>query len=182
MARRAPPPPRQQVIRPVQRGVRTAAGRGRGQAYNLTAEEAETSEEVVTGKIRVHSKPVLALFDFSASHCYISDHFVALHFIPVKSLDHQWEISTGNWVVISTKICIDCPVELCNRTLAIDMLVLDTKGYDVILGMTWLSKYYAVIDCRNKKINFRIPLQPEFQFDGELKSAKRKTQMTTAEI
>ena len=66
--------------------------------------------------------------------------------------------------------------------MAIDVLVLDTKGYDVILGMTWLSKYYVGIDCRNKKINFRIPLQPEFQFDGEHKSAKRKAQMTTAEI
>ena len=62
------------------------------------------------------------------------------------------------------------------------MLVLDTKGYDVILGMTWLSQYYAVIDCREKKINFKIPLQPEFQFSGEVKSTKRKTRMTTSEI
>ena len=95
---------------------------------------------------------------------------------------HQWEISTGNGVVISNRICIDCPVELCNRTLAIDMLVLDTKGYDVILGMTWLNKYHAVIDCRNKKVIFRIPLQPQFQFDEEHKSAKRKTEMITAKI
>ena len=182
MVRRALPPPPQQAIRPVQRGVKTAAGRGRGQAYNLTEEEAEASEEVVTGKIRVHSKPVLALFDSGASHCYISDHFVALHSIPVKSLYHQWEISTGNGVVVSTKVCTDCPVELCNRTLAIDMLVLDTKGYDVILGMTWLSKYYAIIDCREKRIEFRIPRQPEFQFNGEPKAVKRKTRMATAEI
>ena len=62
------------------------------------------------------------------------------------------------------------------------MLVLDTKGYDVILRMTWLSKYHAVIDCQNKKVSFRILHQPEFQFDGEHKSAKRKTQMTTANI
>jgi len=54
----------------------------------LTAEEAETSEEVVTGKITVHSKPVLALFDSGASHCYISDSFTALHSIHVKYLDH----------------------------------------------------------------------------------------------
>jgi len=182
MVRRALPPPPQQAIRPVQRGVRTATGRGRGQAYNLTEEEAEASEEVITGKIMVHSKPVLALFDSGASHCYISDHFVALHSIPVKTLDHQWEISTGNGVVISTKVCTDCPVELCNRTLAIDMLVLDTKGYDVILGMTWLSKYYAVLDCREKRIEFRIPRQPEFQFNGEPKAVKRKTRMATAEI
>ena len=143
---------------------------------------AETSEEVVTGKIMIHSKLFLALFDSGASHIYISDSFTALHFIPVKYLDHQWEISTRNGVVISNRICIDCPVELCNRTLAVDMLVLDTKGYDVILGMTWLNKYHVVIDCRNKKVIFRIPLQPEFQFDREHKSAKRKTQMTTVEI
>ena len=115
-------PPRQQVIRPVQRRVRTAAGRGRGQAYHLTVEEAETSEEVVTGKITIYFKPVLAMFDSGASHCYISDSFIALHSMPVKYLDHQWEISTGNGVVISNRVCIDCLVELCNMTLVIDML------------------------------------------------------------
>ena len=57
-------------------------------------------------------------------------------------------------------------MELCGRKLEADMFVLDTRGYDVVLGMTWLSKYHAVIDCRNKKVIFRIPCQPEFQFLG----------------
>ena len=118
----------------------------------MTAKEAETSEEVLTGKITVHSKHVLALFDSAASHCFISDSFIALHSIHVKYLDRQWEISTENGVVISKRICIDCTVELYNRTLAVDMLVLDTRGYDVILGMTCLSKYYVVIDCRTRKL------------------------------
>jgi len=144
-------PPRQQVFNAVQRGTRTAAGRRRGQAYNLTAEEAKTSEEVITCKITMHSKLVLTLLDSGASHCYISNRFTALHSIPMLSLDHQWEISVGNGVVISNRICIDYAVELCNRTLAIDMLVLDTRRHDVILGMTWLSKYHAVINCQNKK-------------------------------
>ena len=54
----------------------------------------------------------------------------------------------------------------------------------MILGLTWLSRYHAVIDCRNKKVIFRIPYQPEFQVDGEHKFAKRKTQSVcaTAEI
>ena len=180
VVRRAPLPP-QHVMRPVQRGGRTAAGRGRGQAYNLTEAEAEASEEVITGNISVHSHPVLALFDSGASHCYISDKFVAVHSIPVRLLDHKWEISTGNGVVLSSRVCTDCPVELCDKVMAIDMLVLDTKGYDVILGMTWLSQYYAVIDCREKKIYFRIPLQPEFQFSGEVKSTKGK-QIISSEV
>ena len=104
VVRRAPLPP-QHMIRPVQRGGRTAAGRGRGQAYNLTEAEAEASEEVITGNIRVYSKPVIALFDSGASHCYISDNFVAVHSIPVRLLDHKWEISTGNGVVLSSRVC-----------------------------------------------------------------------------
>jgi len=182
MVGRAPLPPQQRAFRPAPRGGRTTAGRGRGRAYNLTAEEAQASGEVVTGKIMVHSKPVLALFDSGASHCYISDNFIALNSIPADYLDHQWEIGTGNGVVISNRICVDCPVELCDRTLTADMLVLDTKGYDVILGMTWLSKYHAIIDCRNRKVIFRMPLQPEFQFEGERRPVKGKTQMTAAEI
>ena len=62
------------------------------------------------------------------------------------------------------------------------MLVLDTRGYDVILGMTWLNKYHAVINCRNKKFIFRISHQPECQFDREHKSAKKKTQLDYATI
>ena len=58
--RRALPLPPQHVARPVQRGARPAAGRGRGQAYNLTAEEAGASEEVITGNIRVHSIPAVS--------------------------------------------------------------------------------------------------------------------------
>ena len=65
-----------------------------------------------------------------------------------------------------------------------DMFMIDTRGYDVILGMTWLSKYHAVIDCWNKSVIFRIPHQSEFQFVGELKASRQKQQgdYTTAEI
>ena len=129
-----PLPSRQQVLHLVQRGTRATAGRRRGQAYNLTGKEAETSEEVITGKITVNSKLVLALFDSGASHCYILDSFIALHSIPIVCLDNQWEISTGIGVVISDRICKDCTVDLYNRKFAGEMLVLDTKGYDVILA------------------------------------------------
>ena len=92
----------------------------------------------------------------------------------------QWEISTGNGVVITNKICKACIVELCGRKLEADMFVLDTGGYDVILGMTWLSKYYVVIDCQNKKVIFRIPHQPGFQFIGERKSLRKEDQLDCA--
>jgi len=71
-------------------------------------------------------------------------------------------------------------MELCGRKLETDMFALDTGGYDVILGITWLSKYHAVINCRNKKVIFRIPHQPEFQFFGERKSLRKEDQLDCA--
>ena len=46
--------------------------------------------------------------------------------------------------------------------------------------MTWLSKYHAVIDCRNKKVIFRISHQPEVQFFGERKPLRKEDQLNCA--
>ena len=50
----------------------------------------------------------------------------------------------------------------------------------MIIRITWLSKYHAMIDCQNKKIIFRIPHQSEFQFVGECKSTEKKSQTDCA--
>jgi len=141
VGRGAPLPLQRRTLGKAQRGPRTGVGCGRGQAYNLIAEEAEASGEVVARIILVHPVPVLSLFDSGASHCFISSRFTALHSIPLVCMGDQWKISTGNGVVITNKIYKACTVKLCDRELKADMFVLDTGGYDVILGMTWLSKY-----------------------------------------
>ena len=62
------------------------------------------------------------------------------------------------------------------------MFVLDTRGYDVILGITWLSRYHVVIYCRYKSVIFRIPHQPKFRFNGEHKTEKKKMQLECATV
>ena len=37
------------------------------------------------------------------------------------------------------------------------MIFLSINGYDVILGMDWLSRYYVQIDYKIKDVNLRIP-------------------------
>ncbi|MQM03698.1 hypothetical protein Taro_036485 [Colocasia esculenta] len=36
------------------------------------------------------------------------------------------------------------------------------KDYDAILGLDWLEEHYALVDCRGKRIVFRIPGEDEF--------------------
>ena len=79
----------QQAFDQAQGGARSGARCRRGQAYHLTTEEVEASDEVVACKILVYSISVLSLFDSGASQCSISNRFVALHSIPVVNTESQ---------------------------------------------------------------------------------------------
>nr|XP_027124020.1 uncharacterized protein LOC113740684 [Coffea arabica] len=47
------------------------------------------------------------------------------------------------------------------------------KGYDVILGMDWLARYNAQLDCKKKVVEFRIPGKATLRLDirGRLASS-----------
>ena len=47
----------------------------------------------------------------------------------------------------------------------------------MIIGMILFSKYHAVIDCRYRKVIFKIPHQPKFQFLGDCESSKKMKQI-----
>ena len=38
-----------------------------------------------------------------------------------------------------------------------DLILIDLKGLDVILGMDWLASNYASMDCFRKEVIFRRP-------------------------
>ena len=86
-------------------------------------------------KILVHSISVLSLFDSGASRCFISSSFFALHSIPFVCIDDKWKISMENEVITTNRIYKVCTIELCDRKLEADVLVLHIGGYDVILSI-----------------------------------------------
>jgi hypothetical protein len=48
--------------------------------------------------------------------------------------------------------CKNVLVELYGEKFQADLIVLGTKGLDVVLGMDWMSKYQGHIDCARKAI------------------------------
>jgi len=41
--------------------------------------------------------------------------------------------------------------------LMADLVLLEIQGYDLILGMDWLTKYKATIDCERKILTLSTP-------------------------
>ena len=65
------------------------------------------------------------------------------------------------------------PVVVSERELSVDLVVLDMIDYDVILGMDFLSKYRATIDCKAKVVSFQPPGEEQFTFCGDKYSSQK---------
>jgi hypothetical protein len=52
------------------------------------------------------------------------------------------------------KFVENCHIVIGGRTLQVKLAVFSILGFDVILGMDWLSKYGANIDCRKNEVIF----------------------------
>ena len=59
-----------------------------------------------------------------------------------------------------------CLISIGEHELLADLILLEIQGFDIILGMDWLSSYHASIDCYIKINTFCIPNQPIFYFEG----------------
>ena len=65
------------------------------------------------------------------------------------------------------------PVVISEREFCADLVMLDMTDYDVILGMDFLSKYGAMIDCKAKTVGFKPPGEEMFTFFGDRRGSKK---------
>jgi hypothetical protein len=84
-----------------------------------------------------------------------------------QPLDQNITVSTpAGDVVTCRKMVVDCPIVIIDRVLPANLAVFHMLGFDIILGMDWLSKFYAQINCRQKEVVFHLPNDVEFKFYG----------------
>ena len=122
------------------------------------------------------------LFDSDAARCYISSKFISKHDISCDTVHWYWITSTGNGVMSCNKVCMRCPVVIYGREFITNFLLIENCDFDIILGMDWLSRVHAVIDCQKKSVVFWIFNQPQFDFFGKGKIADQVSHQDTVLI
>ncbi|KAA0067484.1 ty3-gypsy retrotransposon protein [Cucumis melo var. makuwa] len=138
-----------------------------GRVFATTRQEAERAGTVVTGTLPILGHYAFVLFDSGSSHSFISSVFVQHVGLEVEPLGSVLSVSTPSGEVLLSKEQIKaCRVEIANRMLDVNLLVLDMQDFDVILGMDWLSANHANIDCFGKEVVFNPPSGASFKFRG----------------
>ena len=50
------------------------------------------------------------------------------------------------------RVCRNCPIVIQDREFSTDLIALTFQEFDLILGMDWLSKHKAILDCEKKTV------------------------------
>jgi hypothetical protein len=93
------------------------------------------------------SHPATILFDSGASHSFISSSFVVKHQLPITIMKQTILVSSPGGEMRTKHICPVISITIRGVDFLANLIVLDSKGIGIILGMDWLRKYDGVILC-----------------------------------
>jgi hypothetical protein len=123
-----------------------------GKVNHMTSDEAQQAQDVILGMFLTNSHPATILFDFGASHSYISSSFVIKHSLPLATMKHTMLVSSSGGEMRTKHICPAVSITIRGVDFPLNLILLDSKGIDIILGMDWLNKYNRVIQCARKAV------------------------------
>ncbi|GJZ92283.1 putative reverse transcriptase domain-containing protein [Tanacetum coccineum] len=132
---------------------------------------------VVTGTFLLNNRCASILFDTGADRSFVSTQFSTLINIAPTTLDHGYnvELADGRIIWVNT-VLLGCTLNFLNHPFHVDLMPVEMGTYDVIIGMDWLTKYQAVIDCAKKIV--RIPFGSKILiFHGDGSRNKRGTRL-----
>jgi hypothetical protein len=123
-----------------------------GKINHVATEEAQQAQDVVLGMFLASSHPAIVFFDSGASHSFISSSFVLKHHLPITIMKQIMLVSSPGGEMRTKHICHAISITIKEVDFLVNLIVLDSKGIDIILGMDWLSKYDGVILCAKRSI------------------------------
>jgi hypothetical protein len=112
-----------------------------GKFNHVTTEEAQQGQDVILGMFLASSHPATVLFDSGASHSFISSSFVVKHQLSITNMKHTMLVSSPGGEMRIKHICHAIIITIRGVDFLANLIVLDSKGIDIILGMDWLRKY-----------------------------------------
>nr|GEV77954.1 putative reverse transcriptase domain-containing protein [Tanacetum cinerariifolium] len=151
------------------RGNSSRNGVAQGRVYALGGKDASPESNVITGMFLLNNRYAKILFDTGADRSFVSTTFSALIDIAPTTLENHYdvELADGKIIGFNTIIC-GCTLNFMNHPFNIDLMPVLLSNFDIIIGMTWLTKYHGVIICDEKIV--RVPFGREmliFQGNGD---------------
>jgi hypothetical protein len=99
----------------------------------MTSDEAQQAQDVVLGMF------------LASSHSFITSSFVVKHNLSIANMKHTMLVISPGGETRTKHICPAVSISIRGVDFLSNLILLDSKGIDIILDIDWLSKYDRVI-------------------------------------
>jgi hypothetical protein len=138
----------------------------RGKINHVAIEDAQEPPDVL-GTFLVNYKTTFILFDSGASHSFISTEYVAKYNLLISLLKCRMEVSSPGGDMPARQVYPRVHIKIRGVDFIANLIILDSKGIDVIHGMDWLSKHKVLINYAKKSVKLTIEDGKELVYEAE---------------
>ena len=98
-----------------------------------------------------------ALIDLGSTYSYIFIEQLSDKFPSVEPLAYDMLVTSplGHSLKVN-RVYKNCPLMVHDREFLVDRIALPFHEFDLILGMDWLSKHWAIVDCDKKIVMLKF--------------------------
>jgi hypothetical protein len=123
-----------------------------GHVNHTMVEDIPEGEEVLEGTFLLFASPIIIMFDSEASHDFISSTCAKRAKLSLPVAKPAYMIRTPGSQIVANLITREVPLELAGHMFPTHLIVLDGKGIDVILRMSWMKLHKAILDIAKQLI------------------------------
>jgi predicted aspartyl protease len=120
-------------------------------------EEVPEGEPVTARRFPMNQHPAIVLFDSGSSHSFMNQEFAQKHHQKIDELSFSYRISSAGADVCTRMVVRGVTIDFGSRRCSMDLVVLPGLSLDVILGMSWMESWKAMIDTAGRTISFTDP-------------------------
>jgi hypothetical protein len=128
-----------------------------GRVNFTTLFELPEGAPIMMGTFSINHQPVIIFFDFGATHSFISSKCgtkIGLNLYPTSE---AYMITTPGGKISLNQIYRKVPIQLGSNLIKTDLLLLDLKGMDVLLGMDWMTRHRVSLDIFSRTVEIDSP-------------------------
>jgi hypothetical protein len=128
----------------------------------VITESVPKDADVVYGMFHINSIASV-LFDSRASHSFVTKSFVKKHNIPNYPLKKKLLIRSPGGELRATHSCPQTKIEIRGLSFLVELIILESSGIDVILGIDYFTKYGGVISCAKRMVTLAVRKEKELK-------------------
>jgi predicted aspartyl protease len=121
----------------------------------------------------INAIPATILFDSGATHSFMSARYANTNELPLKNMKTPMVVITPKGHVEANYMTHRLTLTIMGREFRATPIVLEESSIDLILGMSWLRKAKAVIQCGRGAIELTSPKGERFEVEITVTTSTR---------